>query len=184
LLSGGLSSQTVLLYVGRLAPEKGIEQIRDALNASPQLCLALVGDGPHRTFLENYFRGTNTVFTGFLHGESLAQAYASADLFVFPSTTETLGLVILEAMASGLPVIAGISGPTCEQIEDGVTGVLFDTDRPGALAEAITSLSEPGIQERISSNAYAAAGQVSWKEPSEQLLGYYEDVLQEKKRTP
>jgi glycosyltransferase involved in cell wall biosynthesis len=174
----------VLLYVGRLAAEKGIEQIRDALNSSPELCLALVGDGPHRTFLENYFRDTNTVFTGFLHGESLAQAYASADLFIFPSTTETLGLVILEAMASGLPVVAGRSGPTCEQIEDGVTGVLFDADRPGALAEAITSLSEPGMRERISSNAYAAAGQVSWKEPSEQLLGYYEDVLQKKKRTP
>jgi glycosyltransferase involved in cell wall biosynthesis len=184
LLSGGRPGQTVLLYVGRLAAEKGIEQIRDALNSSPELCLALVGDGPHRTFLENYFRDTNTVFTGFLHGESLAQAYASADLFIFPSTTETLGLVILEAMASGLPVVAGRSGPTCEQIEDGVTGVLFDADRPGALAEAITSLSEPGMRERISSNAYAAAGQVSWKEPSEQLLGYYEDVLQKKKRTP
>ncbi|WP_051250686.1 glycosyltransferase family 4 protein [Paenibacillus harenae] len=182
LLSGGQPGQTVLLYVGRLAAEKGIEQIRDALHASPQLCLALVGDGPHRAFLENYFRGTNTIFTGFLHGESLAQAYASADLFVFPSTTETLGLVILEAIASGLPVAAGRSGPTCEQIEDGVTGVLFDGDRPGALAEAIASLSEPGLRERITGNAYEAAGRVSWKEPSEQLLGYYESVLHEKKR--
>ncbi|MBD2870342.1 glycosyltransferase family 4 protein [Paenibacillus arenilitoris] len=180
LLSGGRPDRTVLLYVGRLAAEKGIEQIREALEASPELCLALVGDGPHRPSLERYFRGTNTVFTGFLHGESLAEAYASADLFVFPSTTETLGLVILEAMASGLPVVAGRSGPTCEQIEDGVTGVLFDGDRPEALTEAIASLSEPGLRETISANAYAAAGRVGWHEPSEQLLGFYEDALLEK----
>ncbi|MBB6734168.1 glycosyltransferase family 4 protein [Cohnella zeiphila] len=179
-LSGRRPEKTVLLYVGRLAPEKGIEQIRDVLASSPGICLALVGDGPHRAHLENYFQGTNTVFTGFLHGEELAKAYASADLFVFPSTTETLGLVILEAMASGVPIVAGRSGPTCEQIEDGVTGLLFDADRPGGLAEAVARLTDETVRERIAAQAYGAVQRLGWSEPSAQLLGYYQDVLQEK----
>jgi glycosyltransferase involved in cell wall biosynthesis len=180
LLSHRQPEKTILLYVGRLAAEKGIEQIRDVLESSPHYCLALVGDGPHRAYLENYFRGTNTVFTGFLHGEELAQAYASSDLFVFPSTTETLGLVILEAMASGLPVIAGKSGPTCEQIEDGATGLLFDACRAGGLAEAVVKFTDENLRERIAKNAYAAAKQVGWSEPSKQLLDYYERIIHEK----
>jgi glycosyltransferase involved in cell wall biosynthesis len=182
LISGGQPDKTVLLYVGRLAAEKGIEQIREVLDSSPDTCLALVGDGPYRAFLENHFQGTNTIFTGFMHGEQLAKAYASSDLFIFPSTTETLGLVILEAMASGLPVIAGRSGPTCEQIEDGVTGVLFDADCPGGLKEAVSKLSDDGMRGLISRNALEIAGRVSWNDPSDQLLNYYKLVIQEKKR--
>jgi len=179
-LSAGRPEKTVLLYVGRLAAEKGIERIRDVLASNPDTCLALVGDGPRRAYLESYFQGTNTVFTGFLHGEELAQAYASADLFVFPSTTETLGLVILEAMASGLPVLASKSGPTGEQIEDGVTGVLFDADRPEGLTEALARLADGNERRRIAAHAHAAVQRLGWAEPSEQLLGYYERVLQEK----
>jgi glycosyltransferase involved in cell wall biosynthesis len=182
LITGGRPDKTVMLYVGRLAAEKGIEQIREVLASSPDTCLALVGDGPHRAFLENYFQGTNTIFTGFMHGEQLAKAYASSDLFIFPSTTETLGLVILEAMASGLPIVAGRSGPTCEQIEDGVTGVLFDADKPGGLKEAVSKLSDDGLRGLISRNAYELAGRLSWNEPSGQLFEYYKLVLQEKKR--
>lgn len=181
-LSGGRPDKTILLYVGRLAAEKGIERIREALDMSPDLCLALVGDGPHRAHLESWFQGTNTVFTGFLHGEELAKAYASSDLFIFPSTTETLGLVILEAMASGLPVIAGRTGPTNEQIEDGVTGALYDADRPGALAEAVNRLSDKSLRQRISRQAYETGSRIGWNEPSEQLLGYYNQVLRERKK--
>ncbi|MBN2984484.1 glycosyltransferase family 4 protein [Cohnella algarum] len=178
-LSGGKPASTILLYVGRLAAEKGIERIREVLASSPGTCLALVGDGPHRPYLERYFQGTNAVFAGFMHGEELAQAYASADLFVFPSTTETLGLVILEAMASGLPVVAGRSGPTCEQIEDGVTGVLFDADRPRGMKEAVDRLAgDADLRQRISRGAAELASHVGWDEPSEQLLGYYRQVLQ------
>ena len=183
-LSGGRPDKTVLLFVGRLAAEKGIERIREALGTLPDVCLALVGDGPHRPDLEKRFQGTSTVFTGFLHGEELARAYASADLFVFPSTTETLGLVILEAMASGLPVVAGRSGPTCEQIEDGVTGVLYDPDRPGDLAEAVRRLKDESLRERISRNACAAADRIGWNGACEQLLEYYQTVLAEKTRGP
>jgi glycosyltransferase involved in cell wall biosynthesis len=72
--------------------------------------LAIVGDGPAREELEASFVGTNTVFTGFLRGDDLARVYAAADLFTFPSANETLGNVVLEAMASGLPVVAPRSG--------------------------------------------------------------------------
>lgn len=128
-LSGGEPEKRLLLYVGRLAAEKEIERLRDLLTASSGFRLAVVGDGPHRPELEAYFAGTGTVFTGFLHGTELAEAYASSDVFAFPSATETLGLVLLEAMASGLPVIAAASAPTREQVAEGTTGFLYE---PGA----------------------------------------------------
>src|SRR5690606_19696449 len=90
-LSNGESDKPLLLYVGRLAVEKEIERLRAVCQAAGgTVRLAIIGDGPHRQALEDYFKDTDTVFTGFLHGEALAAAYASSDLFVFPSTTETL----------------------------------------------------------------------------------------------
>jgi len=91
LLSDTPDDKQILLYVGRLASEKGIERLRPCLDLLPDVHLALVGDGPYRQQLERIFSGTNTTFTGYLFGEELAEAYASADAFVFPSTTETLG---------------------------------------------------------------------------------------------
>src|SRR5271167_1158520 len=90
--------------------------------------LAIVGDGPTRAELERKFEGTATVFTSYLRGAELASAYASADLFVLPSRTETLGLVLLEAMAAGCPVIACRAGGVPDAVEHGATGFLFDPD--------------------------------------------------------
>ncbi|GAE95332.1 glycosyltransferase [Gracilibacillus boraciitolerans JCM 21714] len=132
-LSSGEVTKRLLLYVGRLAAEKEIEKIKSVLEESDQFVLAIVGDGPHRAALERHFEGTPTVFTGFMHGEELAQAYASADVFIFPSTTETLGLVLMEAMASGLPIVAAQSGPTKEQIQDQTNGLLYDPNRKEVL---------------------------------------------------
>jgi glycosyltransferase involved in cell wall biosynthesis len=87
-----------------------------------------VGDGPHRPALEELFAGTHTVFTGYLGGEDLAAAYAAADTFVFPSPNETLGNVVLEAMASGLPVVAPRSGGVLDHVEHGITGLLVDPE--------------------------------------------------------
>ncbi|MCX7841324.1 MAG: glycosyltransferase family 1 protein, partial [Anaerolineae bacterium] len=109
-LSGGHPAAPLLLYVGRLAPEKRVEWLWSVLHALPQARLAIVGDGPLRPSLEKLFAGTPTVFTGYLRGDDLANAYAAADVFVFPSPNETLGNVVLEAMASGLPVVAPRSG--------------------------------------------------------------------------
>jgi len=92
--------------VGRLAPEKGIERLKAILRKVPGARLAIVGDGPARGDLEREFEGLPAVFTGVLQGEDLAGAYASADAFLFPSTTDTLGLAMIEALASGIPVVA------------------------------------------------------------------------------
>jgi len=119
-------SDSLLLYVGRLSAEKQIERIRPVLDAMPQARLALVGDGPHRQQLEKVFAGSATTFLGYMAGEELASAYASADAFLFPSSTETLGLVLLEAMAAGCPVVGANRGGIPDIVTDGVNGCLYD----------------------------------------------------------
>ena len=119
----------LLLYLGRLATEKRIEKLRQVLENIPNSHLCIVGTGPHEAFLQQYFAHTSTAFLGELHGEELSQAYASADVFVFPSDTETLGFVVLEAMASGLPVVAANAGGIPDIIQkNGTTGILVDRD--------------------------------------------------------
>jgi glycosyltransferase involved in cell wall biosynthesis len=180
-LTNSVPKRKLLLFVGRLAAEKNIESLREVLAASPDYCLALVGDGPFRPALEKHFAGTNTVFCGFLLGDELSKAYASADLFIFPSTTETLGLVLMEAMAAGLPIVAAQSGPTCEQIQDGKTGVLFDPDERGSMVAAVQSLNNRALRDRISVQASAYVQRYGWEGPSEQLYNIYCTVLGDKK---
>lgn len=98
--------RTLVLYVGRLAREKGCERLLALARDPGRYHVALVGDGPDRERLEELFTGTRSSFAGVLQGEDLADAYAAADVFVFPSETDTLGLVLLEALATGLPVVA------------------------------------------------------------------------------
>lgn len=182
-LTDGHPDARLLLYVGRLAPEKEIERIREVLAVSGNTRLAIVGDGPHRKALEEYYAGTPVKFTGFLHGEKLAQAYASSDLFVFPSTTETLGLVLLEAMASGLPAVAANSGPTREQIENGVTGFLFDPNDPQDFVQTVVSaLDNEPLLRRVGGQARESALAFGWDGPSRQLLDYYVSAIQLKKQ--
>src|SRR5262249_28366171 len=95
-LTDGHPNATTLLFVGRLAHEKRIDWLRPVLDALPGLRLAIVGDGPARPYLQSVFADTPTVFLGALHGTELAQAYASADAFAFPSRSETFGNVVLE----------------------------------------------------------------------------------------
>lgn len=177
-LTNGKKDKRLLLYVGRLAAEKEIEKIRDVLEQSDDFCLAIVGDGPSRSQLEEHFKGTNTVFTGFLHGQELSQAYSSSDCFIFPSTTETLGLVILESMASGLPVIAAKSGPTCEQIDDGETGLLYDPKCNKSFIETVLRVKDETLMKRLSFNAYQSGRNFGWAGPSEQLLDFYLELVQ------
>lgn len=176
-LTNGSPDKLLLLFVGRLAAEKKIEQIREVLENTPNTCLALVGDGPHRKYLEKYFSGTDTVFTGFMHGEELSRVYASSDAFVFPSTSETLGLVILESMASGLPIVAANNGPTAEQIVDGENGVLYDPEISGDIARAVERIKDPFFRKKISMKARKQTANMDWDKQSEQLLGFYQQVL-------
>ncbi|PFG11889.1 glycosyltransferase family 4 protein [Bacillus sp. es.036] len=180
-LSNDHPDKTLLLFVGRLAFEKEIDSLVPMLEQKPDAHLAIVGDGPYRSELEkNFAHLKNVTFTGFLHGEELARAYASADAFMFPSTTETLGLVILEAMASGLPVIAAESGPTNEQVEDGSTGLLYRSGTNGNLTEVINRLQESGLLKKMSKEAYEHSRDYGWRGPAQQLLDFYESAIEQK----
>jgi glycosyltransferase involved in cell wall biosynthesis len=139
-LSRGHPNDPLLLYVGRVALEKRIGWLRPVLDALPEAQLAIVGDGPARAELEALFAGTNTLFTGHLSGLDLSQAYASADVFCFPSANETFGNVVLEAMALGLPVVVPRSGGPVDHVIDGHNAFLVDPDNPLAFAAAVRQL--------------------------------------------
>jgi glycosyltransferase involved in cell wall biosynthesis len=177
-LSQNHPDSPLLLYVGRLGAEKEIESIKPVLAAIPNARLALVGDGPHRQTLEQYFADTPTNFVGYLRGQELASAYASADAFIFPSRTETLGLVLLEAMAAGTPVVAARSGGIPDIVTDGVNGYLFDpADEGGALTATERLFANPKERENLRQNARREAERWGWAAATNQLRGYYRAVI-------
>jgi len=177
-LSQGNPDDPLLLYVGRVSAEKQIDQIKPVLEAIPQARLAIVGDGPNREALEAHFAGTNTNFVGYLQGLELASAFASADAFVFPSRTETLGLVLLEAMAAGCPVVAARSGGIPDIVTDGVNGYLFEPDDPNGAITATQSLLEATqAREELRLNARKEAEQWGWAAATRQLQSYYRSVV-------
>ncbi|WP_337019827.1 glycosyltransferase family 1 protein [Oceanobacillus massiliensis] len=177
-LTRGDKSKTLLIFIGRLAIEKEIHKIKPLLESRDDITLAIIGDGPARKELQHTFSGTNTVFTGFMHGEELSQAFASADAFVFPSVTETLGLVILEAMASGLPVVAAKSGPTMEQIKDEETGLLFENENVDSMIQAVSKLENKALMELMKQKARIEAEKYAWEKASQQLLDYYYQTIE------
>jgi glycosyltransferase involved in cell wall biosynthesis len=177
-LSGGHPSEKILLYVGRLAPEKGIERLKTILREVSGTRLAIVGDGPARRNLELEFARTPTIFTGVLEGEDLAAAYASADAFLFPSTTDTLGLAMLEALASGLPIVAASSGASREVVSEGENGLLYEADCAPSLVAAVGKLfCEDGFHEALARRARTAVEQRNWGSSTRALRGYYEKAL-------
>ena len=178
-LSQGHPEDPLLLYVGRVSAEKQIDEIKPVLAAIPQARLAIVGDGPHREALEAHFADTKTNFVGYLQGLELASAFASADAFVFPSRTETLGLVLLEAMAAGCPVVAARSGGIPDIVTDGVNGYLFAPDDPeGAITATKSLLEATAAREELRHNARQEAEQWGWAAATQQLQSYYRSVLE------
>jgi glycosyltransferase involved in cell wall biosynthesis len=177
-LSQGHPEDPLLIYVGRLSAEKQVDRIKMILEAIPNARLALVGDGPYREELETHFAGTNTHFVGYLHGEELGSAYASADAFVFPSRTETLGLVLLEAMAAGCPVLAANAGGIPDIVTDGENGFLFDpADDQGLIKATERLLANQLERERLRRNARQEAERWGWAAATRQLQGFYRQVL-------
>ncbi len=177
-LCDGHASERLLLYVGRLAPEKGIERLKAILREVSGTRLAIVGDGPARRTLEREFADTPTVFTGLLHGEDLASAYASADAFLFPSTTDTLGLAMIEALASGLPIVAARSDASREVVSEDENGLFYEANSESALVAAVCRLfSEDTFREALARGARAAAEQRDWRASTRALRGYYEEAL-------
>ena len=184
LLGGQSDSNALLLYVGRLSAEKQIERIRPVLDAMPQARLALVGDGPHRQQLEKVFAGSATTFVGYLGGEELAGAYASADAFLFPSSTETLGLVLLEAMAAGCPVVAARRGGIPDIVTDGLNGCLYEPDGMDDGASSFTAASQRllgNLEQRnqLRLEARKEAERWGWAGATAQLRRYYQQVVRQ-----
>jgi glycosyltransferase involved in cell wall biosynthesis len=178
-LSGGHPEDMLLLYVGRLAPEKGIERLKTILREVPGTRLAVVGDGPARGSLERVFSDAPAVFTGVLQGDDLAAAYASADAFLFPSTTDTLGLAMLEALASGLPVVAARSGSSSEIVLEDENGLLYEADSRASLVETVGRLvSDDEFREALSRRARETAEERDWASSTRALRGYYEEALE------
>ncbi|MBA2693284.1 MAG: glycosyltransferase family 1 protein [Rubrobacter sp.] len=177
-LSGGNPGDKLLLFVGRLAPEKGIERLKHVLREMPEARLAIVGDGPARSFLEREYAGERAVFTGLLKGDELASAYASADAFLFPSTTETLGMAMIEALASGLPVVAARSGASHEVVTEGVDGFLYEPKDDGDFVRVVRRVfSEDCLRERLSAGARESAEGRDWWSSTRALKGYYEEAV-------
>jgi glycosyltransferase involved in cell wall biosynthesis len=178
-LSGGEPQKPLFLYVGRLSAEKDVGTLRKLMEAMPEARLAIVGDGPARKELEQHFAGTATYFAGYLRGEPLAQAYASADMFVMPSKTETLGLVLMEAMAAGCPVVACRAGGVPDAVEDGITGFLYDPDDPEALVKRVAWVMEHAAErDGVRVRARAEVEGHSWNGSTAQLRQYYAQAIE------
>lgn len=173
-LSAGHPDAPLMIYVGRLSFEKRLEWLHAAMTRLPEARLAFVGSGPAEGFLRKRFEGTRTVFTGYMSGDELAQAYASADVFAFPSDTETLGFVAMEAMASGVPAVGADAGGIPDVIQDGQNGLLFE---PGNLDDLTAKLdrllSDEELRSRLAREARLSMEGWSWRAATEKLVDYY-----------
>ncbi len=173
--------EVVVAYVSRIAAEKNINYLVDALvtvvAARPGARFLFVGDGPERAELERRM-GPHARFVGYRSGEDLADHYAAADLFAFSSLTETFGNVILEAMASGLPVVALRAGGVGDTVRPGETGVLIEPDQPpGIFAEAVIRfIDDDDLRRRTARSARAYALSQSWDEIMEGLRDRYQRI--------
>jgi glycosyltransferase involved in cell wall biosynthesis len=177
-LTDGHVDATTLLFVGRLGHEKRIDWVRPVLDALPNLRFAIVGDGPARAHLQSVFANSPTTFLGMLHGEDLAHAYASADCFIFPSANETFGNVALEAMASGLPVIAANVGGQTEFCVHGKNALLFDANsKPDLVARVQEMIGRVSFARGLAENGRATALSRNWDSVLDGLIESYETVL-------
>ena len=143
-----------LLYVGRVSKEKNLHLLANVfkllLKIMDNVTLVIVGDGPYLSEMQETLRGTPCIFTGYLDGDELAGVYASCDLFVFPSTTDTFGNVVLEAQASGIPVVVTDAGGPRENIMPEETGIVVEADSEMHLLEAVHALlSDPNRLKRM-----------------------------------
>jgi glycosyltransferase involved in cell wall biosynthesis/predicted metal-dependent phosphoesterase TrpH len=175
-----LPTATNVLYAGRLSKEKGVELLADAFleahRRDPRLHLVLAGGGPEEELLRERL-GDRATFLGWLSGHDLARVYASADVFLFASATETFGQVILEAQASGLPVVAvDRGGPSC-LIDHGETGLLVPPTVSDLADAVVSATATPLLRERIGRGALAAVRGRTWEAALDRLAAAYRIAL-------
>jgi glycosyltransferase involved in cell wall biosynthesis len=182
----GASEKVVLLYAGRVSWEKNLRLLLKAYQGMDHAAchLVVVGDGPALREIKQELEGQPVTFTGYLQGEELASAYASADLFAFPSRTETFGQVVLEAMAAGLPVVGLQAEGVCDIVDDGQTGFLLSTEelaeheQVDAYRALLTRLvAQDELRSKMGLAAHQAAAERTWDEAMHKLLLGYKEVL-------
>jgi phosphatidylinositol alpha 1,6-mannosyltransferase len=172
--------EVVISFAGRLVKEKNTAIFMRVLNALTAKGLnvrpLVIGDGPEMAVMRAGLR--NGVFAGFLHGEELARAYASSDIFFFPSESETFGNVTLEAMASGLPAVNAIASGSNSLVEEGVTGHLVSARDEQVLAARIETLAgDESLRRRMGEAARSRALGYSWDNVLSGLLESYIELL-------
>jgi glycosyltransferase involved in cell wall biosynthesis len=171
--SWGANDQTkVLISVGRMAPEKNLEQVLKTFEAvkhlGPNVKLVMVGDGPLKEqFKQRY---PEIIFPGMLLQEDLAAYYASSDLFVFPSQTETFGNVTLEALASGIPVLAFDCAAARDWVQPNVNGWLVAENNPeGFAAQAVEIFKSPKLFQDVTASTRQQVVHLDWSQIAEQV---------------
>jgi glycosyltransferase involved in cell wall biosynthesis len=171
-----------VLYAGRLTREKGVDLLADcflrARRIDPRLHLLLAGGGPEERELRRRL-GEHATFLGWLDGEDLARAFASADAFLFCSRTDTYGQVVLEAGASGLPIVAVSEGGPAALIENRHTGILCRPDADHLAGALLQLAASPSLRRRLGAAGRRAAESRSWERALEQLGAGYRCALAE-----
>ena len=171
-MTSGHPGDKLAVYVGRLGVEKRIDELRGVLEAIPELRLALVGAGPAEPGLRETFADVSdrVVFTGLLRGDELSAAFASADVFLMPSDSETLGFVVLESMASGVPVVGCRAGGIPNLIDDGATGHLHAVGDVAEIAKLTRGLLDDAPKrDAMGAAARAEAERWDWASSGETL---------------
>jgi phosphatidylinositol alpha 1,6-mannosyltransferase len=170
----------LIVYAGRLSKEKSIEVLLNAFQRSvgeyPTARLVIAGDGPHRRALARRYTHPGINFTDWKRGEELSALLASADVFALPSSTETLSLISMESMASGVPVLAMNSGGVTEVVQNDTTGFLADS--PGDFEAKLRQLlQDPELRARLGANGRNYAERKTWTRAFEDLERDYLEVM-------
>lgn len=170
---GAVEQSRILLYVGRLSPEKQVDVVIQAYfelrKKSDDVRLVVVGDGPDRARLESLNQDGSVVFTGALRGQKLSEAYASSDVFCFASQVETFGNVVLEAMASGLPVIAYDYACAHLHVREQQTGWLAPLGNQSLLMKKVLNLPSLSVLQQAGREAQKTAFNIGWQYPVQQF---------------
>jgi len=166
----------LVLYLGRLSHEKRVSDLiraKDHFDGTLMVC----GSGPIRKELEALSRGKDIIFTGFVPEEKKASYYRAADVFGFPSTGDTQGIVILESFAAGTPVVATRSQGAVDMIADGKDGFIAEPRNPQDIGEKIQSiLADEPLRKKMSSNALDKAREFSWEKCTGKLVEVYKSI--------
>jgi phosphatidylinositol alpha 1,6-mannosyltransferase len=163
-------------YVGRLAAEKQVERLA-ALRRADGVRLVVVGGGPSLPSLRRRLRHLDPLFTGPLHGDELADAYAALDVFVHTGTTETFGQTVQEAHAAGVPVVAPAAGGPLDLVRHGVDGFLFDPRHDHSLRRSLGALvDDAALRARLGEAGRRAVVGRTWESLGDELLGHYADA--------